>query len=88
MNAPFQARAGLRDPFTAFVCDDATATASGRPRLGIRALPRHSSTSLTLGLSCACDVDAGSRSGAVAEPRGAGRGHGPLICVNKFFLLV
>ena len=25
MNAPFQARAGLRDPFTAFVCDDATA---------------------------------------------------------------
>src|SRR5207237_9537890 len=24
MNAPFQARAGLRDPFTAFVCDDAT----------------------------------------------------------------
>src|SRR5678816_499884 len=27
MNAPFQARAGLRDPFTAFVCDDATAEA-------------------------------------------------------------
>ena len=25
MNAPFQARAGLRDPFTAFVCDEATA---------------------------------------------------------------
>src|SRR3982750_2327896 len=25
MNAPFQARAGLRDPFTAFVSDDATA---------------------------------------------------------------
>ena len=25
MNAPFQARAGLRDPFTAFVCDDTTA---------------------------------------------------------------
>jgi pilus assembly protein CpaE len=25
MNAPFHARAGLRDPFTAFVCDDATA---------------------------------------------------------------
>src|SRR5881392_2277751 len=25
MNAPFQARAGLRDPFTAFVCDDSTA---------------------------------------------------------------
>src|SRR5918999_1104430 len=25
MNAPFQARAGLRDPFTAFVCDDAPA---------------------------------------------------------------
>jgi pilus assembly protein CpaE len=25
MNAPFQARAGLRDPFQAFVCDDATA---------------------------------------------------------------
>jgi pilus assembly protein CpaE len=25
MNAPFQARAGLRDPFSAFVCDDATA---------------------------------------------------------------
>ena len=25
MNAPFQARAGLRDPFTAFVWDDATA---------------------------------------------------------------
>jgi pilus assembly protein CpaE len=25
VNAPFQARAGLRDPFTAFVCDDATA---------------------------------------------------------------
>ena len=25
MNAPFQARPGLRDPFTAFVCDDATA---------------------------------------------------------------
>ena len=25
MNAAFQARAGLRDPFTAFVCDDATA---------------------------------------------------------------
>src|SRR5437870_9773917 len=25
MNAPFQGRAGLRDPFTAFVCDDATA---------------------------------------------------------------
>src|SRR3569832_1197835 len=25
MNAPFQARAGLREPFTAFVCDDATA---------------------------------------------------------------
>ncbi len=25
MNAPFNARAGLRDPFTAFVCDDATA---------------------------------------------------------------
>ena len=25
MNAPFQARAGLRDPFTAFVCDDAAA---------------------------------------------------------------
>src|SRR5688572_3022224 len=25
MNAPFQARAGLRDPFTALVCDDATA---------------------------------------------------------------
>ncbi|MFL6721718.1 MAG: pilus assembly protein CpaE [Sphingomonas sp.] len=25
MNAPFQTRAGLRDPFTAFVCDDATA---------------------------------------------------------------
>src|SRR6187397_2258220 len=25
MNAPFQARAGHRDPFTAFVCDDATA---------------------------------------------------------------
>lgn len=25
MNAPFQARAGLRDPFTAFVCDDVTA---------------------------------------------------------------
>jgi pilus assembly protein CpaE len=25
MNAPFQSRAGLRDPFTAFVCDDATA---------------------------------------------------------------
>ena len=25
MNATFQARAGLRDPFTAFVCDDATA---------------------------------------------------------------
>src|SRR6478609_4064595 len=25
MKAPFQARAGLRDPFTAFVCDDATA---------------------------------------------------------------
>jgi pilus assembly protein CpaE len=24
-NAPFHARAGLRDPFTAFVCDDATA---------------------------------------------------------------
>jgi pilus assembly protein CpaE len=29
MNAPFQARAGLRDPFTAFVCDDATAAAPG-----------------------------------------------------------
>ena len=25
MNAPFQARAGLRDPFQAFVCDDSTA---------------------------------------------------------------
>jgi pilus assembly protein CpaE len=25
MNAPFQARAGLRDPFHAFVCDDSTA---------------------------------------------------------------
>jgi pilus assembly protein CpaE len=25
MNAPFHARPGLRDPFTAFVCDDATA---------------------------------------------------------------
>ena len=25
MNAPFQPRGGLRDPFTAFVCDDATA---------------------------------------------------------------
>ena len=25
MNAPFHARAGLRDPFTAFVCDEATA---------------------------------------------------------------
>ncbi len=25
MNAPFHARAGMRDPFTAFVCDDATA---------------------------------------------------------------
>ena len=25
MNAPFQARAGLRDPFQAFVCDDTTA---------------------------------------------------------------
>ena len=25
MNAPFQARAGLRDPFQAFVCDDALA---------------------------------------------------------------
>ncbi len=25
MNAPFQARAGLRDPFQAFVCDEATA---------------------------------------------------------------
>ena len=25
MNAPFQTRPGLRDPFTAFVCDDATA---------------------------------------------------------------
>ena len=25
MNAPFHARAGLRDPFTAYVCDDATA---------------------------------------------------------------
>ena len=25
MNAPMHPRAGLRDPFTAFVCDDATA---------------------------------------------------------------
>ena len=25
MNAPFHARAGLRDPFSAYVCDDATA---------------------------------------------------------------
>ena len=29
MNAPFQARAGLREPFTAFVCDDETADLIG-----------------------------------------------------------
>ena len=38
MNAPFQARAGLRDPFTAFVCDDATADMKSARRSGVSAI--------------------------------------------------